>query len=104
MALQYRLRAGPDGDAGRRRADGATHQSEGRAAAPGRARGRFGRPSAGVRATLFALLDHDLRALGGPAAGADLDELAGAAWPARPRRDAAAAPSHRAHSADRHAA
>ena len=104
MALQHRLRPGPDGDAGRRRADGPARQPEGRAAAPGRARGRQRRPSAGVRAALFALLDHDLRAVGGPAAGADPDELAAAARPARPCRDAAPAAPHRAHLADRHAA
>ena len=104
MALQRRLCPGPDGDAGRRRTDGAARQPEGRAAASGRARRRQRRPSAGVRAALFALLDHDLRAVRGPAAGADPDELAAAARPARPCRDAAPAAPHRAHPADRHAA
>ena len=104
MALQHRLRPGPDGDAGRRRADGPARQPEGRAAAPGRARGRQRRSSARVRAALLALLDHDLRAVGGPAAGADPDELAAAARPSRPCRDAAPAAPHRAHLADRHAA
>ena len=99
MALQRRLRPGPDGDAGRRRADGAARQPEGRAAAPGRSRCRLGRPPAGVRAALLALLDDDLRAVGDPAAGADADELAAAARPARPCRDAAPAAPHRAHAA-----
>ena len=104
MAFQHRLCPGPDGNAGRRRTDGAARQPEGRAPASGRSRRRFGRPPAGVRAALLALLDHDLRAVRGAAAGAHPDEFAAAARPAGARRDAAPAAPHRAHPADRHAA
>src|SRR4029079_17960338 len=74
---------------------------------PGALRGagtRKSRSSAGVRAALLALLDHDLRADRGPAAGVDPDELAAATRPARPCRDAAPPAPHRADLADRHAA